>query len=54
MTTDKIKTINLLDSLPYEAPAADEMVKDVDFDDIDENVLTIEEDGQMGLNLDEV
>lgn len=54
LTTDKIKTINLLDSLPYEAPSADEMVKDVDFDDIDENVLTIEEDGQMGLNLDEV
>lgn len=54
LTSEKIKTINLLESLPYEAPVKEETITDTEFDDIDENVITIEEDGQMGLNLDEV
>ncbi len=51
LTSDKIRTINLLESLPYELPEEEkEEVKIIE--DIDENILTIEEDGQMGLNLD--
>lgn len=50
LTNDKIKTINLLESLPYEVPEKEEETKT--FEDIDETVLKIEEDGQMGLNLD--
>ena len=52
MTSDKIKTINLLESLPYELPEEEEKEETKAFEDIDEAVLKIEEDGQMGLNLD--
>jgi len=52
LTSDKIKTINLLESLPYELPEEEEKEETKAFEDIDEAVLKIEEDGQMGLNLD--
>ena len=50
LTSDKIKTISLLESLPYEPPVED-VQEDKEFEDVDEINLTVEEDGQMGMNL---
>ena len=55
LTSDKIKTINLLEPLPYDPPIEEEVAIDESkFVDVDENILTIEEDGQMGLNLEDL
>lgn len=55
LTSDKIKTINLLEPLPYDPPIEEEVTTDENkFVDVDENILTIEEDGQMGLNLEDL
>ena len=55
LTSDKIKTINLLEPLPYDPPIEEEVATDESkFVDVDENILTIEEDGQMGLNLEDL
>lgn len=55
LTSDKIKTINLLEPLPYDPPIEEEVATDDSkFVDVDENILTIEEDGQMGLNLEDL
>lgn len=55
LTSDKIKTINLLEPLPYDPPIEEEVATgDSKFVDVDENILTIEEDGQMGLNLEDL
>lgn len=53
LTADKIKAINLLESLPYEIE--EEVVETTntsELDAVDESVLTIEEDGQIGFNLE--
>ena len=52
LTSDKIKMINLLESLPY-----DDIIEDIEeekefTDTVDEDSLTIEEDGQIGFNLE--
>src|SRR5690606_32963857 len=48
LTSDKIKMINLLESLPYEEEIQEtEEVQDF-IDTVDESSLTIEEDGQIG------
>lgn len=55
LTSDKIKTINLLEPLPYDPPIEEEVTTDENkFVDVDENILTIEKDGQMGLNLEDL
>jgi len=52
LSSDKIKLINLLDSLPYEEEITeDEMPQDF-IDTVDEKTLTVEEDGQIGFNLE--
>lgn len=45
LTSDKIKLINLLESLPFELP--EEEIKEIILDEIDENNLGLEEDGQI-------
>ena len=45
LTTDKIKIINLLESLPYELP--EEEVKEIVLDEIDANNLGLDDDGQI-------
>jgi len=45
LTADKIKLINLLESLPYELP--EEEVKEIILDEIDQNNLGLDEDGQI-------
>ena len=52
LTSDKIKMINLLESLPYEDLIEQEETPKDFIDTVDENSLTIEEDGQIGFNLD--
>src|SRR5690606_8112129 len=52
LTSDKIKMINLLESLPYEEEIQEtEEVQDF-IDTVDEGSLKIEEDGQIGFNLE--
>lgn len=52
LTSDKIKGINLLESLPFDEVAeVEEDTKDF-IDTVDESTLTIEEDGQIGFNLE--
>ena len=52
LTSDKIKIVNLLESLPYEEEIQEtEEVQDF-IDTVDESSLTIEEDGQIGFNLE--
>nr|WP_297309302.1 DNA gyrase/topoisomerase IV subunit A [uncultured Flavobacterium sp.] len=45
LTSDKIKMINLLESLPYELP--EEEVKEVILDEIDSTNIGLEDDGQI-------
>ena len=52
LTSDKIKMINLLESLPYDDLIEQEETPKDFIDTVDENSLTIEEDGQIGFNLD--
>ncbi|SEH95426.1 topoisomerase-4 subunit A [Paenimyroides aquimaris] len=53
LTSDKIKMINLLESLPYEEETEQNPEDNKEFNDtIDENNLTVEEDGQIGFNLE--
>lgn len=52
LTSDKIKLISLLESLPYEEEITEnETVQDF-IDTVDEKSLTVEEDGQIGFNLE--
>lgn len=54
LSSDKIKIINLLESLPYEDILEEtETVQDF-IDTVDESSLTIEEDGQIGFNLEQI
>ncbi len=55
LTTDKIKQVNLLDSLPYEEPEeiVPEEIEVADENTISENVQTeLDDDGQITLSLD--
>lgn len=53
VTTDKVKLMNLLQPLPYEEVVEEDTTEKPEFNDtIDESTLTIEEDGQIGFNLD--
>lgn len=53
LTSDKIKMINLLESLPYEEETEQNPEDNKEFNDtVDENNLTVEEDGQIGFNLE--
>jgi len=53
LTSDKIKMINLLESLPYEEETKQNPEDNKEFNDtVDENNLTVEEDGQIGFNLE--
>lgn len=53
LTSDKIKIINLLESLPYEEEIEQGSEDNKEFvDTVDESSLTIEEDGQIGFNLE--
>lgn len=53
VTTDKVKLMNLLQPLPYEEVVEEGTTEKPEFNDtIDESTLTIEEDGQIGFNLD--
>lgn len=45
LTSDKIKIVNLLESLPYELP--EEEIKEIILDEIDEKNLGLEDDGQI-------
>lgn len=52
LTSDKIKLINLLESLPYEEEITENEVTKDFVDTVDEKNLTVEEDGQIGFNLE--
>ena len=52
LTSDKIKLINLLESLPYEEEITEDEATQDFIDTVDEKNLTIEEDGQIGFNLE--
>ena len=52
LTSDKIKLINLLESLPYEEEIIEDEATQDFIDTVDEKNLTIEEDGQIGFNLE--
>ncbi|MBA5793494.1 DNA gyrase/topoisomerase IV subunit A [Flavobacterium sp. xlx-214] len=52
LTSDKIKMINLLESLPYDDLIEQEETPKDFIDTVDENSLTVEEDGQIGFNLE--
>ncbi len=53
VTTDKVKLMNLLQPLPFEEIQDEEPIEKPEFNDtVDESTLTIEEDGQIGFNLD--
>ena len=52
LTSDKIKLINLLESLPYEEEITENKATQDFIDTVDEKNLTIEEDGQIGFNLE--
>lgn len=52
LTSDKIKLINLLESLPYEEEMTENEATQDFIDTVDEKNLTIEEDGQIGFNLE--
>ncbi|WCM42185.1 DNA gyrase/topoisomerase IV subunit A [Flavobacterium sp. CBA20B-1] len=53
VTSDKVKMMNLLESLPYEEVLEEETSEKNNFTDtVDESSLTIEEDGQIGFNLE--
>lgn len=54
LTSDKIKMVNLLEPLPAEDLIIEEEQEHAKefIDTVDEQTLTIEEDGQMGFNLD--
>jgi topoisomerase-4 subunit A len=51
LTTDKLKQVNLLESLPYEEP--EEVIEAQVSDEIDENIQTeLDDDGQITLSLE--
>ena len=52
LSSDKIKLINLLDSLPYEEEITENEMPQDFIDTVDEKTLTVEEDGQIGFNLE--
>ncbi|KAA5537779.1 DNA gyrase/topoisomerase IV subunit A [Paenimyroides baculatum] len=52
LSSDKIKLINLLESLPYEEEITENEMPQDFIDTVDEKTLTIEEDGQIGFNLE--
>jgi len=52
LSSDKIKLINLLDSLPYEEEITENEIPQDFIDTVDEKTLTVEEDGQIGFNLE--
>lgn len=52
LSSDKIKIINLLESLPYEEEITEEETPQDFIDTVDEKSLTVEEDGQIGFNLE--
>lgn len=53
LTSDKIKIVNLLDPLPADDLIEEEQEEAKEFiDTVDEQALTVEEDGQMGFNLE--
>lgn len=52
LTSDKIKLINLLESLPYEEEIVENETVQEFIDTVDEKSLTVEEDGQIGFNLE--
>ncbi len=52
LTSDKIKMINFLESLPYEEEVQEAKEVQEFIDTVDESSLTIEDDGQIGFNLD--
>jgi topoisomerase-4 subunit A len=54
LTTDKVKQINLLESLPYEAPEEVipeeiEVDGDVEIDGFDDSEIQLDDDGQITL-----
>ncbi len=52
LTSDKIKMINFLESLPYKEEVQEAKEVQEFIDTVDESSLTIEDDGQIGFNLD--
>ena len=55
LTTDKVKQINLLESLPYEEPVPEipEEIEVEDEDDVSEDIKTdLDNDGQIGLSFE--
>jgi len=52
LSSDKIKLINLLESLPYEEEIIENEMPQDFIDTVDEKTLTVEEDGQIGFNLE--
>jgi len=52
LSSDKIKLINLLESLPYEEEITENEMPQDFIDTVDEKTLTVEEDGQIGFNLE--
>jgi topoisomerase-4 subunit A len=51
LTSDKLKQVNLLESLPYEE--LEEVVEEQVSDEVDENIQTeLDEDGQITLSLE--
>lgn len=52
LSSDKIKLINLLESLPYEEEVTENEMPQDFIDTVDEKTLTVEEDGQIGFNLE--
>ena len=54
MTTDKLKQVNLLESLPYEAPEEIipeeiEVEGDIEVDGSDDSEIQLDDDGQITL-----
>jgi topoisomerase-4 subunit A len=54
LTTDKVKQVNLLESLPYEAPEEVipeeiEVDGDVEIDGFDDSEIQLDDDGQITL-----
>ena len=55
LTTDKVKQVNLLESLPYEEPVAEvpEEMEVADENNVSDDIKTdLEDDGQITLSLD--
>jgi topoisomerase-4 subunit A len=51
LTADKLKQVNLLESLPYEEP--EEVIEEQVSDEVDENIQTeLDDDGQITLSLE--